>query len=238
MAEPRVEEPDEPDETREFPGLTAPAGRPRRPHRRSDRRSSPGGAGTRTCARTVGWRVVRGAPRRRRALGSLRHRDARRHDARVRARRRLRDPARSRRLHDRRRAVRPDRVDRAAGVRRLPAHRHVQPRARDAALHRPRRLDGHREPARRPGVARSALDALRDDARASSSGTTGARSTRPATGCSPRSTGRPARCGARRRSARGGARRVCRSGPACTSARSSSSAPTCAASRCTKPRGS
>ena len=85
-------------------------------------------------------RVVRGSPHRCRPLGLLGCAPSGRHDGRVRRRRRLRRPSGTRRVHDRRRAVRPHRVVRDAGPR---GRARGVPRsgARDSALRRHRRVD-------------------------------------------------------------------------------------------------
>ncbi len=104
--------------------------------------------------------VVSGPPRRVRHLREARGRVLGRLPPRARPRRRVRHPAGARRVHGRRRAVRPGRVDGDPHVCRLP-HRHPQQGARHAPLHRPRRLDGARGRAGRRALAAGPLRPLR-----------------------------------------------------------------------------
>ena len=102
-----------------------------------------------------------------------------------------------------------------------------RPRAGDGAVHRHRRLDRDGGQARRHARGRNCSPRTTSGRRPRSSGTEGPTSTRPATGCSRRSTVRRERCDAHRRSARRSDRSGSRSAPAVTPARSSSPATTC-----------
>ena len=183
-------------------------------------------------------RLVRGAARGRGALGPLRDHHPRRHEARVRNRRRVRDPARPRRLHDRRRAVRAGRVDGAAHVHRVQPHGDVGPHACHPPLHRHRGFDRDSHSNRGQGLARASSRPTTRPHAPRSSGTTGVEVNTTGDGLLAGSTGRRRRCVVPSAIRQTAEREGSRSARASTSAKWRSSAPTSAASRCTRRRGS
>ena len=96
----------------------------------------------------------------------------------------------------------------------------ARPGAGDRAVHRRRRLHREGRRARRSRAGRSWSRSTTGGCAASSPGTAAWRSTRRATGSSPRSTARRGRSGARGRSSTRSPRWASRSGRACTPARS------------------
>ena len=181
-----------PDSVREMPRMQD---RVRHPRRRDDRvlrvRARLALVDRRRPA--VGRRLLPDPPRRVRDLGRDPRRDGRRPDPRRRTEQRVRDPAGTRQVGRRRRALGHARLggERTGSIAATGRDRH--PDARDGDVHRHRRLDRDAQRDRGRGLARSPGASQRATCAWRSTSSTGARSRRPATGSSPCSTARRGR---------------------------------------------